>query len=111
MRTLAIAGLLLCALPAGSLADKSKVSRTMIQAMETSMDKQLSKLWPDDPAKVVGLTQGAYINGYGAVFMSEVDLAPGATITPFHQPPSKDEITRLHQKKLTRLPKPNESTK
>jgi hypothetical protein len=55
------------------------------------------------------LTQGAYINGYGAVFMSEVNLAPGAAITPFHQAITKDEITRLHDKKLTRLPKLKEA--
>ena len=109
MKKLAIAALLLCALPAGSLADKSKVSRGMIQAMESSMDKQLSRLWPEDPVKVIGLTQGAYITGYGAVFMSEVDLAPGANITPFHQTMTKDEITRTHDKKLTRLPKLKEA--
>src|SRR5262249_5316405 len=109
MKTLFVTSLLLCALPAGSLADKSKVTRSMIQAMEASIDNQLSKLWPDDPAKVVGLTQGAYIGGSGAVFMSELDLAPGASITPFHQTLSRDEMTRLHDKKLTRLPKLKEA--
>src|SRR5260370_36152984 len=37
--------------------------------------------------------------------MSEVNLAPGAGITPFHQTITKDELTRMHDKKLTRLPK------
>ena len=36
------------------------------------------EFWPDDPVAVIGLTQGAYIDGYGAVFMSEVNLAPAA---------------------------------
>src|SRR5258708_23793001 len=105
MRTVAIASLLLCALPIGSMADKSKVSRAAIQAIEGNMDSHLMKLWPDDPMQVLGLTQGAYINGFGAVCMSEVNLAPGAGITPFHQTITKDELTRMHDKKLTRLPK------
>src|SRR6266851_1600435 len=105
MRTLAIASLLLCSLPIGSMADKSKVSRAAIQAIEANMDSHLTKLWPDDPMQVIGLTQGTYINGFGAVFMSEVNLAPGAGITPFHQTIGKDELVRLHDKKITRLPK------
>lgn len=109
MRTLAIASLLLCSLPMGSMADKSKVSRAAIQAIEGNMDSHLTKLWPDDPMQVLGLTQGAYINGFGAVFMSEVNLAPGAGITPFHQTITKDELTRMHDKKLTRLPKLKEA--
>src|SRR6266852_5746204 len=86
MRLLAIASLLLCSLPIGSMADKSKVSRAAIQAIEANMDSHLTKLWPDDPMQVVGLTQGA-------------------GITPFHQTVTKDELTRMHDKKLTRLPK------
>lgn len=109
MRTVAIASLLLCSLPIGSMADKSKVSRGAIQAIEANMDSHLTKLWPDDPMQVLGLTQGAYIGGFGAVFMSEVNLAPSAGITPFHQTITKDELARTHDKKLTRLPKLKEA--
>ena len=105
MRTLAIASLLLCALPCGSLADKPKVSRAMIKAMEDSFDKRLQGIWPEDPAGVLGLTQGTYINGYGAVFVSEVNLAPTAGISPFHPAITKDEYVRIHDKKLSRLPR------
>jgi len=103
MRTSAIAALLLCALPAGTLADKPKVSRTMIEAMERSMDRKLSGLWPADPVEVLGLTQGAYIDGYGAVFMGEVNMAPAAGITPFHPAVTPEEIKRTRDKKLQRM--------
>jgi hypothetical protein len=53
----------------------------------------------------VGLTQGAYITGYGIVFMGEVNLAPSAGITPFHQSITKEEIARIRQKNIDRLPK------
>jgi hypothetical protein len=103
MKGLAIATLLLCALPSGSMADKPRVSRAMIKDVEECLDNRLQKVWPDDPLQVVGLTQGAHIDGYGVVFMSEVNLAQGAGISPFHPKFTPDEIKRMHDKKLARL--------
>ena len=103
MKTATIISLMLCALPAGSLADKPRVNRTMLEAAEKSVDGKLQKLWSLDPAEVLGLTQGVYINGYGAVFMSELNLAPAAGITPFHPTVSPDEVKRTHDKKLQRI--------
>jgi len=76
MKIALIVSLALCALAAGSMADKPKVTRPMLEAMEKSVDGKLQNLYGLDPAEIVGVTQGAYINGYGAVFMSEVNLAP-----------------------------------
>ncbi len=45
MNTAIIVSLLLCALPAGSMADKPKVTRTMLEAMEKSVDGKLQKLF------------------------------------------------------------------
>lgn len=103
MRMLAIACLALCAFPAGTMADKPKVSRATIDAMEKSLDKKLSALWPGEPAEVLGLTQGAYITGYGAVFMSEVNLVVTTGISPFHPSATPDDIKRTHEKKLARV--------
>jgi hypothetical protein len=118
MKIAAIVSLMLCALPAGSMADKPKVTRTMIaglmaskpnvtrtmiEAMEKSIDGRLQKLFVPDPAEVLGLTQGAYINGYGAVFMSEVNLALATGISPFHPAITPDEVKRTHDKKVQRI--------
>jgi hypothetical protein len=103
MRTLPIAGILLSALTAGSMADGPKVSRTMMEAMEHSLDGKLKGIWPQDPAEVVGVPQGTYIRGYGAVFLGEVNLAPAAGISPFHPTISPDEVTRTHDKKVQRM--------
>jgi len=97
--------LLLCALPFGSLADKPKVSHPMIQAMQDGVDNELRRIWPDDPVELLGVTQGTYIGGYGAVFVSELNLAPSAGISPFHKTITPDEFKRIHEKKLSRLPK------
>jgi len=103
MRTLLIATMLLSALPAGSMADSPKVNRGMLEAMEHSMDRKLTGLWPQDPVEVLGVSQGAYVRGYGAVFLGEVNLAPAAGVSPFHPSVSADEIRRTHEKKLQRM--------
>jgi hypothetical protein len=103
MRIAALALLSLCALPSGSIADSPKVNRSMIESMEHSLDSKLSGLWPQDPAEVLGLSQGTYIQGYGAVFLGEVNLAPAAGISPFHPTVSADEIRRTHDKKMQRM--------
>lgn len=103
MRLVAVVALALCALPAGSLADNPKVTRGMIEAMQQSLDVKLARLWPQDPVEVLGLSQGTYIQGYGAVFLGEVNVAPTAGISPFHPTVSADEIRRTHEKKLQRM--------
>jgi hypothetical protein len=103
MRVAALALLWLCALPGGSKADNPKVNRAMIEGMQHSLDRKLSGLWPQDPAEVLGLSQGAYIQGYGAVLLGEVNLAPAAGITPFHPSVSADEVRRTREKKLQRM--------
>jgi len=105
VRIAAVTILLLCALPFGSMADKPKVSHAMIQAMADSVDSHLREIWPLDPVEVIGVTQGAYVSGYGAVFVSELNLAPSPGISPFHKEITADELKRTHEKKLGKLPK------
>src|SRR5208282_6780818 len=101
MKIAAVALLALCALP--GVADGPKVNRGMIEAMQHSLDTKLSGLWPQDPAEVLGLSQGTYIQGYGAIFLGEVNLAPAAGISPFHPTVSAEEIRRTHDKKMQRM--------
>ena len=68
---------------AGSLADKPKVSRAMIEHMERAWIEICRRFGRMDPVEVMGVTQGAYISGYGVVFMSEVNLAPRRRHQPF----------------------------
>ncbi len=49
------------------------------------------------------MSQGTYIQGYGAIFLGEVNLAPAAGISPFHPTVSADEIRRTHDKKMQRM--------
>jgi hypothetical protein len=97
--------LLLCALPFGSMADKPKVNLALIKAMEDSVDNHLMRLWPDDPVEMIGVTRGAYVSGSGVVFVAGLNLAPSTGISPFHKNITPDEMKRIHEKKLARLPK------
>ena len=103
MRTLIAVGLLACAVATGSLADKSNVSRAMLEQVESRLEPRFMAIWPQDPVDVVGAAQSVYINGYGAVFMSRVNLAPAAGITPFHPSIQPEEIKRTHEKKVQRM--------
>src|SRR5580658_1426754 len=103
MRTLLIASILAGALPTGSMAYGPKVNRTMIEAMQHGLDSKLTGLWPSDPVEVLGVSQGTYIRGYGAVFLGEVNLAPAAGISPFHPTIKPEEVVRTHDKKLQRM--------
>jgi len=101
MKIASVALLALCALP--GVADGPKVNRGMIEAMQHSLDNKVSGLWPQDPAEVLGLSQGTYIQGYGAIFLGEVNLAPAAGISPFHPTVSADEVRRTREKKVQRM--------
>ncbi len=97
--------LLLCALPFGSMADKPKVNLAMIKAMEDSVDNHLLRIWRDDPVEMIGVTRGAYVSGSGVIFVGGLNLAPSAGISPFHKNITADELKRIHEKKVSRLPK------
>jgi len=97
------ASLLLLALPLSSLADKPLVSRPAIQSAEKNFEARIGKLWPDDPVAFWVYPQGMYINGFGAVFSAQVNLAQGTAISPFHPSVTKEEVERIHHKKIERM--------
>jgi len=81
------------------------VTRQSMVAVEKSFDKSLRSLNPDDPFVLLSFSQGVYLEGYGAVFVAEVNLAPGGGATPFRQVVPKETLEKVRQAKLERLPK------
>ncbi len=81
------------------------VSRQSIVAVEKSFDKSLRTVNPDDPFVLLSFTQGVYLENYGAVFIAEVNLAPGGGATPFRQVVPKETLEKVRLTKLDRLPK------
>jgi hypothetical protein len=86
-------------------ADKPRVSRASLAAMEKSFDGRLEGWSVDEPVMLLGTTRGVYLEGYGVVFTAEMNLLPGATISPFQPTIKPEQRVRVHKKKLERLPK------
>lgn len=101
---LVIAALLLTTAIWAAVAEKPRFSRASLVAMEKSFDGRIRKISIDDPFDLLGNTRGIYLEGYGAVFTTEVNLVAGPTITPFHLTISKEEASRMRQKKVQRVP-------
>ncbi|MDP2996038.1 MAG: hypothetical protein Q8N47_01035 [Bryobacterales bacterium] len=84
-------------------AERPRVGRAAVAAMEKSIDRRLETV-VEDPFLLLGMTRGVYLESYGAVFTAEVNLASGPSISPFRPKISKDDIVKLRLKKLERLP-------
>jgi len=96
---------LLLAVAASAIAsDAPRVSREQLVTVEKSLDSRYTKLWDDVPVAVLGLTRGIYLEGYGAVMTSEVDLVAGPTMLFIRGPLTKDEVEKFRLKKISRVP-------
>lgn len=104
MRAAAALTTVLAAALSLSGAERSRVTRAAMAAMEKSIDQRLETQVVESPFLLLGMTRGIYLQGYGAVFTAEVNLASGPSVTPFRPKLTPEDIARLHQKKLERLP-------
>ncbi len=105
-----VVGLLFAAVVVGAAVEKPRVSRTSMAAMEKSFDGKVTRLWDDNPFVLLGSTRGVYMDGYGALFTAEINLATGPTM--FGQGEmSKEQVARHKQKKIARLPVLREATR
>ena len=80
-----------------------RVTRSILLATEGNIDGRLPALVATEPGYLLGPTRGVYLEGYGAVFTSEVDLLPSAAPNPFRPQYSKQDIQALKAKKSMRL--------
>lgn len=81
----------------------STVTRKAIRAMEDGLDKRFGTMWPDNPVAVVGPARGVYLEGYGAVFTTELNLA-NEGIALMHPILTPQEKAAVVQKKIERVP-------
>jgi hypothetical protein len=102
-RTLAAGTLLATALWAASV-DPHRVKRATMAALEKVFDTRIQRASAVEPLDLMGNTRGIYLQGYGAVFTTAVNLIISPTINPFHMTFTKAEIDRVHARKVERLP-------
>lgn len=96
---LAIAAAALC-----FAATESRVSRASILAVEHSINEKFESA-STDPLYVLGDAHGTYLEGYGALFTSEVNLINNGPLNPnpFKPTVSKAEVAASRDRKLKNL--------
>ena len=108
MKTLIVPFLLtLTAAASASAAEMSnapRVARSTIAITEKNLDNRFTRLWNDNPVPVLGPSRGVYLEGYGIVFTTEVNVVLGPPLTLFNQTITKEFAAQHRQIKLKRIP-------
>jgi hypothetical protein len=81
----------------------ARVLRATITDIERNFNRRLERWNVEDPVMLLGMTRGLYLDNYGVVFTTELNLVAAATVTPFRPAFNKEELARLRQKKLERV--------
>lgn len=80
-----------------------RIPRGNLAELETRIDRTVVTIDPNQPGALLGLTRGVYLEGYGVVFSTEMDLIPYAAPNPFRPEYTKAEVTRLKGTKQLRI--------
>jgi len=99
--TLFIASLLVF-LPAAK-SQQPRVTRPAMEAVEKNFNNALSNPGQADPFDLLGATRGVYLEGYGAVFSTQVSLVAAPLLFPFRTQLTKEQIDAVHAKKVKNL--------
>jgi len=86
-----------------SFGARPAVNRGALAALEHRFDRSIQSYQPNDPFHLLGTTRGVYLEDYGVVFTSELNLVAAAVVTPFRPPFTEAQIEELRDKKLQRL--------
>jgi hypothetical protein len=79
-----------------------RVTRAALASVEKGFDGRFTRSY--DSFDLLGTTRGVYLEGYGAIFSTELNLIVSPNLNPFHQSFTKIEIARIHDRKVQRLP-------
>lgn len=95
--------------PAGGVRPM-RIALGTFAELEKRFDGKLGSLGGvNNPTDLLGTTRGIYLDGYGAVFTSEMSLIVTPGINPF-RPTITDALkAQVHQEKIARVPKLKEA--
>ena len=85
-------------------ASHARVTRAALASVEKTFDGRFVRAYTPDAFDLLGPTRGVYLEGYGAVFSTELNLIVSSNLSPFHPVFTKIEIARTHGRKVQRLP-------
>jgi len=84
-------------------AAQPQVDRDSLATLERRFDKRIQSYNANDPFHLLGNTRAVYLQDYGVVFTSELNLVAAAVVTPFRPSFTPEQIEELRQKKLRRV--------
>jgi hypothetical protein len=103
MRFTGLVALLLALAAPGAQPPKTAISRAILAPLESGFDGRMSTPGQADPYDLLGNTRGVYLEGYGVVFSTEVNLIVAPAITPFRPTISKEVVEAVHRRKMAKL--------
>lgn len=89
---------------AAELSDAPRLARSAVANTERILDNRFTRLWSDNPVPVLGPSRGVYLQGYGVVFTTEVNLVSGPPLTLFNPAITKEYAAQHKQTKMKRIP-------
>jgi hypothetical protein len=78
-------------------------TRVTLTSTERTVDRKITMLEESESGYLLGPTRGVYLQGYGAVFTTELELVPNAAPNPFRPEYTKQDIARLRNTKQFRI--------
>jgi hypothetical protein len=93
---------------AAAVADTAThVNRSVIRSVENNLNERFSRIWPDTPMALTSHTRGLYLDGYGAVFTLEMNIASDGVslMTTNLTPQMKVQVKKLKIERVPQLQK------
>ena len=82
-----------------------RVPASKIGELEKNFDgRLLTMAGAEEPVELMGDTRGLQLDGYGLVFTSDISLVYTPSVNPFQKEIPKEVMTRVHQRRVDRLP-------
>ncbi len=95
--------------PAGGIRPM-RIALGTFAELEKRFDGKLGSMGGvNNPVDLLGTTRGIYLDGYGAVFTSELSLIITPGINPFRPTITDTLKAQVHQEKIARVPKLKEA--
>lgn len=76
------------------------VNRGSLAPLEQALGRSLNK----SEMEILAAPRGVYLEGYGAVFMTDVNLVFTPSINPFRLTIDQDVVASIHRRKMAQVP-------
>jgi hypothetical protein len=103
LRSVALVLAIALSAAAASPVGAPRVPRASLVVIEKNIDKRIERAIPTDQFLVLGATRGIYLEGFGVVFTTEMNLMASAAANPFRPAFTKDDIEQIRRKKIERM--------